>query len=138
MNDIPKSEGVLSGLQPGSLPTLTDSDAARQVGNAVRMVTKVVANLTTECERFATQRMARNMEAFEQMKQCKSLPEVFTLQTNWFHNMVDDYMREIRTMMEMNTNTVGDMMAQAGQGGADQTADIASAKTQTTESKQQR
>jgi hypothetical protein len=56
---------------------------------------------------FLLRRGNRNIETATRLAQCKSLPDLFLLQTQWMRDAADDYMKEAARMSESNARMFG-------------------------------
>ena len=110
MNNMPKLEAFPLVTIPGWELAKAGSDAAQQLCNQGEVVAMAMTDWNTECRRFVTHRMSRTSEAVAEISKCRSLPEMFTAQTKWFQEAVDDYTREAGRLMEVNSKIIGDLL----------------------------
>ena len=57
------------------------------------------------------QRFSQDSEVVVRMAQCKSLPEVVGVETEWFRRAFDDYAKEANKLMEANGKLFGCFVA---------------------------
>ena len=72
-----------------------------------RQFVEQMASLNTELGDFLLRRGNRNIETATRLTQCRSLPEVFLLQSQWMRDAADDYMKEAAKMSESHARVFG-------------------------------
>lgn len=90
-------------------------DATRRFCEQGRSVASTVTELSAEVSQFLSNRVSRNSETIGRMTTCQNLPEVFTIQAQWLQDATDDYLKEMRKLMEVNSKIMGDLLAPVGQ-----------------------
>jgi hypothetical protein len=74
--------------------------------------------LNTEVGHFVSHRVERTGEAIGRMTKCQSLPEALAIQTQWFHDAAEDYLKEMNKLMEVNTRIMSGLLPSVEQVGS--------------------
>ena len=107
MNEVRKPELMAAMPDPGASFAQVSSDATRRLCEQGQSVVQTTNQWNAELGQFLTHRVARNGEAMGRMTQCRSLPEVFAVQTQWIQDAADDYVKEMSRLMEVNSRIMG-------------------------------
>jgi hypothetical protein len=89
-------------------------DSARQFWERSETFGKALADWNTEITHFVTKRISRSGEAVGRVTQCRSLPEIFEVETQWLHGAFDDYFGEARRLMEVNSRIISSFLEPTG------------------------
>jgi|SRR5215469_8801680 hypothetical protein len=109
MNEVSKPEFA------GAIPDLASftqasSEATRRLCEHGQSIAKTISEWNTEVSQFGSQRAARTSEAMARMAKCQSLPEILSIQAQWWHDAADDYLKQASKLAELNTRIVGDLL----------------------------
>jgi hypothetical protein len=84
------------------------SEATRHLCEQGQSFAHAIGEWNTELGHFLSHRMARNQETVASMAKCENLQDVLSVQTKWFQEASDDYLREFGKLIEANGKFVGD------------------------------
>jgi hypothetical protein len=113
MNEVSKPE--LAGAMP-DLASLTQasSEATRRLCEHGQSLTKAIGEWNAELGQFVSHRVARTSEAMTRMARCQSLPEILVVQTQWWQDAADDYLKQATHLAELNSRIIGGLLGSAG------------------------
>lgn len=114
MNDVGKPEQTEAIVDLGSSFAKAGSDATRRMCEQGQTIALTMGELNTEMSHFISQRVERAAEAIGRMTKCQSLPEMFTVQGQWFQDAADDYLREMTKLLEINGKIMGGLLGSMG------------------------
>lgn len=117
MSEMRGPEKVEASQVPGWPLGQIALDVAQQFWFQNQTVAKTLVDLNTEVADFVGQRLSQDGEAIGRMTQCRSLPEVLEVETQWLRRAVDDYSKEASKLMEVNGKLIGCLVATAEQAG---------------------
>jgi hypothetical protein len=83
-----------------------NSVSAHQLWERTETFAKALADWNTEITHFFTKRISRSGEAVGRVTQCRTLPEVLEVETQWLRGAFDDYFSEARRLMEVNSRLI--------------------------------
>ena len=66
--------------------------------------------ILTEWQRFLTQRLSEDAALIYRLAQCRTVNQVLSAQTAFWHKASEDYGREISTIAKLMTSTTGKMV----------------------------
>lgn len=108
MNEISKPDWAAA--TPDLTPfTQASSEAARRLCEHGQLVAKAVSDWNAEIGQFVSHRAARTGEAVARMAQCQNLPEILAVQTQWWHEATDDYIKQVTKLAEVNSRILGSL-----------------------------
>jgi 2-keto-4-pentenoate hydratase len=108
MDDVTRSQKLDITQWPF---VFASSDAAQRISDQGQVITKAMANWSTELSSFVGHRMSRNSEVVGQMSKCEGIPDALAAQGQWVREAVEDYGR----LMEANMKIIGSLMGAAEQ-----------------------
>jgi hypothetical protein len=111
MNEISGPEKVAMSPVPGWPLGQVALDAFQQFWGQNQTVAKTLVDLNARVADFVGQRFSQDSEVVVRMAQCKSLPEVVGVETEWFRRAFDDYAKEANKLMEANGKLFGCFVA---------------------------
>ncbi|MGC1411464.1 MAG: phasin family protein [Acetobacteraceae bacterium] len=114
MIEVRKSE--FAGTMPdlGVSFVQASSDATRRLCEQGQSVAKTISEWNTEVSHFLSHRVAHNGETLGRMTKCQNLQEVFAIQAQWVREAADDYLKEMRKLMEANSRIMSGMPGSLG------------------------
>src|SRR5215469_14720836 len=83
----------------GAMPDLASftqagSEAARRFCEHGQSIAKTISEWNTDVGHFVSHRAVRATEAMARMAKCQSLPEIFVVQTQWWQDAAEDYLKQ--------------------------------------------
>jgi hypothetical protein len=91
-----------------------NSVSAHQLWEWTETFAKALADWNTEITHFFTKRISRSGEAVGRVTQCRTLPEVLEVETQWLRGAFDDYFSEARRLMEVNSRIISSFVEPTG------------------------
>jgi hypothetical protein len=88
--------------------------SAHQFWERTETFAKALTDWNTEITHFVTKRISRSGEAVGRIAQCRTVPEVLEVETQWLRGTFDDYFSEARTLMEANSRIITSFVAPTG------------------------
>jgi len=109
MNEVLKPE--LAGAMP-DLASLTQasSEATRRLCEHGQSIAKTIGEWNTDLGHFVSHRAARTSEAMARMAKCQSFPEILAVQTQWWQDAADDYLKQASQLAELNSKIIGGLL----------------------------
>lgn len=109
MNEVTRPE--LAGSMP-DLASITQasSEAARRLCEHGNSIAKTMSVWNTDLGHFLSHRAARTCEATARMAKCQSFPEIFAVQTQWWQEASDDYLKQGSKWAEFNSKIIGGLL----------------------------
>ncbi len=123
MDDVRNPESTKTMPDLGAFARVS-SDATRRLREHGQSVANSISEWNAETNSFLSHRLARNKETIDRMAKCRDLPEVLAIQTQWAQEAINDYMKQMTKLMEVNSKIMGGMLGSFGQ------ADVQSAEQQ--------
>ena len=109
MNEVSKPE--LAGPVPDLTSfTQASSEATRRLCEHGQSIAKTISEWNTEVGHFVSHRATRTSEATARMAQCQGFPEIFVVQTQWWRDAADDYLKQGSKLAELNSKIIGRLL----------------------------
>ncbi len=89
------------------------SEMTRRLCERGEAVTKAICEWNTEVSQLLNHCSARNGEVIGRMTSSQSLPEVVALQTQWFRDITDDYLKGMSRLVEVNNKLLSELLGAA-------------------------
>ena len=84
------------------------SDAARRLCDQSQGYARVIGEWNTEVAQFLSHRVTRNLDAAARIMRCGNLQDALSIQTEWFGQTTDDYLKQFGKLFEANVKVVSD------------------------------
>jgi len=102
----------------GATPDLTSiaqasSEATRRLCEQGQSIAKTIGEWNTDVGHFVSHRAARTSEAMARMAKCQSFPDIIAVQTQWWQDAADDYLRQASKLAELNSKIIGSLLGSA-------------------------
>jgi hypothetical protein len=99
----------------GATPDLTSfaqasSETTRRLCEHGQSIAKTISEWNTDVGHFVSHRAARTSEAMAGMAKCQSFPEILAVQTQWWHDAAEDYLKQANRLTEFNSRIIGDLL----------------------------
>jgi len=109
MNEVIKPEPA------GAMPDLTSftqasSEATRRLCEHGRSIAETISGWNTDVGHFVSHRTARASEAMARMARCQSFPEILAVQTQWWQDAADDYLKQASKLADLNNKIIGGLL----------------------------
>jgi hypothetical protein len=109
MNEVIRPE--LAGAMPDLASfTQASSEATRRLCEHGQSVARAITEWNTELGQFVSHRVARTSEAMTRMAKCQSFPEILVVQTQWWQDAADDYLKQTTHLAELNSKIIGGLL----------------------------
>jgi hypothetical protein len=109
MNEVTKPE--LAGPMPDFASfTQASSEATHRFCEHGHSIAKTISEWNAELGQFASHRATRASEAMARMAKCQSFPEIFAVQTQWWQDAADDYLKPASKLSEFNCKIIGGLL----------------------------
>ena len=113
MNEVTKPE--LAGAMPDFASfTHASSEATRRLCEHGQSLAKTISEWNTEVGHFVSHRAARTSEAVARMAKCQSFPEILMVQTQWWQDAAEDYLKQASMLAELNGKIIGGLLGPVG------------------------
>ena len=103
MNEVTKPELITPFTQ-------ASSEATRRICEHGQWTAKMISEWNTDVGHFVSHRVGRTSEAIARMAKCQSFPEVLAVQTQWWQDAADDYLRQASKLAELNSKIIGGLL----------------------------
>ena len=109
MNEITKP--ALAGQVPDVATfTQVSSEATRRLCEQGQSIAKTISEWNTEIGRFASHRATRTSEAMARMAKCHSFTESLAVQTQWWQDTTDDYLKQASKFAELSSKIMDGLL----------------------------
>jgi hypothetical protein len=109
MNEVTRPE--LAGTMPDLASfTQASSEATRRLCENGHSIAKTIGEWSADLGHFVSQRAARTSEAMARMANCRSFPEILSVQTQWWQEAADDYLKQAYKSAELNSKIIGGLV----------------------------
>jgi hypothetical protein len=109
MNEVSRPE--LAGAMPDLASfTQASSEATRRLCEHGQSIGKTIIERNAEVGHFISHRVARTSETMARLAKCQSLPEIIAVQTQWWQDAADDYIRQATKLAELNSKIIGRLL----------------------------
>ena len=109
MNEVIKPE--LGGPMPDLASfTQASSEATRRLCEQGQSIAKTISEWNTDVGHFVSHRAARTSEAMARMAKCQSFPDIIAVQTQWWQDAAEDYLKEASSLAQLNSKIIGDLL----------------------------
>jgi hypothetical protein len=105
MNEVSKPETAGAAPDLASF-TQASSEATRRLCEHGQSIAKTISEWNAEAGHFVSYRATRTNEAMARMAQCQSFPEMFVVQTQWWRDAADDYLKQASKLAELNSKII--------------------------------
>jgi hypothetical protein len=109
MNEVLKPE-LAGGMPDLTSFTQAGSEATRRLCEHGQSIAKTISDWNTDLGHFVSHRATRTSEAMARMAKCQSFPEVLAVQTQWWQDAADDYLKQASKLAELNSRIIGGLL----------------------------
>jgi len=109
MNEVIKP--ALAGPVPDVATfTQVSSEATRRLCEQSQSIAKTISEWNTEVGHFVSHRATRTSEAMARMARCHSVAENLAVQTQWWLDATDDYLKQASKFTELSSKIMDGLL----------------------------